>query len=85
MAETIFRSTITLTTGRVIPVRWIGEQHVREDLGFIPSFADWIKAIRPEPWMGRALKLEGWASQPVSCDPADSNSQPQSLPLPDTT
>ena len=62
MAETIFGSTITLSTGRVIPVRWIGEQHVREDLGFIPSFADWVKAIRPEPWMGRALKLEGGAS-----------------------
>jgi hypothetical protein len=42
----------------VVLVRWIGEQHVREDLGFIPSFADWVKAIRPEPWMGRALKLE---------------------------
>jgi len=49
MAETIFGSTITLSTGRVIPVRWMGEQHVREDLGFIPSFADWVKAIRPEP------------------------------------
>jgi len=58
MAETIFGSTITLSTGRTIPVRWIGEQHVREDLGFIPSFADWVKAIRPEPWMGRAQRLE---------------------------
>ncbi len=58
MAETIFGSTITLTTGRVIPVRWIGEQHVREDLGFIPSFGDWVKMIRPEPWMRRALRLE---------------------------
>ena len=24
-------------TGRVVPARWIGEQHVREDLGLIPS------------------------------------------------
>jgi len=63
MAETLFGSTLTLSTGRVIPVRWIGEQHIREDLGFIPSFADWAKAIRPEPWMGRALKLEGEASK----------------------
>jgi hypothetical protein len=59
MAETLFGSILALSTGRVIPVRWIGEQHVREDLGFIPSFADWVKAIRPEPWMGRAMKLEG--------------------------
>jgi len=58
MAETIFGCTIVLPTGRIIPTRWVGEQHVREDLGFIPSFADWVKAIRPEPWMGRAVKLE---------------------------
>lgn len=58
MAETIFGKTITLSPGRVIPTRWIGEQHVREDLGFIPSFADWVKAIRPLPWMGRAQRLE---------------------------
>jgi hypothetical protein len=43
----------------------IGEQHVREDLGCIPSFADWVKAIRPEPWMGRAMKLEGREPGPV--------------------
>lgn len=57
-AETVFGPTITLSTGRVIPTRWVGEQHVKEDLGFIPSFADWVKAIRPEPWMGRAEKIE---------------------------
>ena len=58
MAETIFGATLTLSTGRVIPTRWVGEQHVKEDLGFIPSFADWVKAIRPEPWMGRATRIE---------------------------
>src|SRR5437588_9124072 len=47
MAETIFGATITLSTGRVIPTRWIGEQHVREDLGFIPSFADWVRPFGP--------------------------------------
>lgn len=58
MAETIFGPTITLSSGRVIPTRWVGEQHVIEDLGFIPSFADWVKCIRPEPWMGRAQRVE---------------------------
>ena len=58
MVEVIFGSTIQLSTGRAIPIRWVGEQHVREDLGFIPSFADWVKAIRPEPWMGRTQNLE---------------------------
>jgi hypothetical protein len=58
MLETIFGPTITLSTRKVIPTRWVGEQHVREDLGFIPSFADWMRAIRPMPWMGRGGRLE---------------------------
>ena len=57
MMEVIFGTTMTLSTGRIIPIRWVGEQHVREDLGFIPSFADWAKAIRPKRWMGRASKV----------------------------
>jgi hypothetical protein len=57
MLERFFGVTVTLSTGRVVPVRLIGEQHVREDLGFIPSFADWVRCIRPEPWMGRAQPI----------------------------
>ena len=71
MAETIFGLTLTLSTGRVIPTRWVGEQHVREDLGFIPSFADWVKAIRPEPWMGRTQKIEADVD-PFAAPPAGS-------------
>lgn len=58
MAETIFGPTLTLSSGRIIPTRWVGEQHVREDVGVIPSFADWARTIRPEPWMGRAQRIE---------------------------
>ena len=57
MLETVFGATLTLSTGRVVPVCLIGEMHVREDLGFIPSFADWARAIRPLPWMGRAQPI----------------------------
>ncbi len=58
MLETLFGPTRQLSTGKIIPTRWIGEQHVREDLGRIPSFANWARCIRPEPWMGRAKKLD---------------------------
>lgn len=59
MCEKIFGHTITNSAGRVIPVRWIGEQHVKEDLGFIPSMQDWFKNIKPERWMGEPpVKLE---------------------------
>ncbi len=57
MLETLFGVTTTLSTGRILPTRLVGEQHVVEDLGFIPSFADWVRCIRPEPWMGRARAL----------------------------
>ena len=58
MLETVFGTTITNSDGRIVPVRLIGEQHVREDLGRIPSFADWARMIRPEAWMGRGQRLE---------------------------
>jgi hypothetical protein len=55
--ERTYGATLTLSTGKVIPTRWVGEQHVREDLGRIPCFSEWVRAIRPEPWMGRAATL----------------------------
>ena len=51
--ERVFGTTITNSAGRAVPVRFIGEQHVREDCrGRIPSLGDWLKGIQPEPWMG---------------------------------
>ena len=49
--------TLTLSTGKIIPTRWVGEQHVREDLGRIPSAADWLREIRPQRWMGRSQRF----------------------------
>ena len=66
MLETVFGPTLKLSTGKIIPTRWVGEQHVKEDLGFIPSFADWMRAIRPLPWMGRAGRLDDRPQQPPS-------------------
>jgi hypothetical protein len=51
LAERIFGVTIRNSQGNDVPVRYIGEQHVREDLGCIPSFQDWAAAIRMQPWM----------------------------------
>lgn len=71
MLERVFGPTISLSTGRVIPTRWVGEQHVQQDLGFIPSFADRMRAIRPLPWMGRAGRLEDRPHRAATL-PADS-------------
>ena len=51
MLEWLFGTTLTLSTGSVLPVRFVGEQHVLEDLGRISTVADWLLHIQPEPWM----------------------------------
>lgn len=53
MAEKLFGITLTNSDGRVVPVRYVGEQHVREDLGRIPSVQDWFLNIQPQDWMHR--------------------------------
>jgi hypothetical protein len=72
-AERVFGQTITIDTNsgmteRQIPVRWIGEQHVVEDCGRIPSLSDWLRCIRPAPWMNRPRRLarELEAGRPVA-------------------
>ncbi len=55
--ERVFGVTITNSNGRIIPVRWIAEQHVMEDLGFLPTLSDWLSCIRPKPWMTRSRRI----------------------------
>jgi hypothetical protein len=45
-------------------VRAIAEQHILEDLGRVSGFADWVRCIRPEPWMGRPGEVPDNASPP---------------------
>ena len=58
-AEALFGHTLTNSAGRIVPVRLICEQHIQEDLGFIPGFAEWVRHITPQPWMGRASRIPG--------------------------
>jgi hypothetical protein len=51
LAERIFGVAITNSDGRRVPVRYLGEQHVKEDLGRIPTVQDWLSQIKPARWM----------------------------------
>ena len=53
LCASIFGATIQNSDGKQVPVRTIGEQHVTDDLGWIPSVKDWLQHIQPQPWMGR--------------------------------
>lgn len=49
-----------------IPTRWVGEQHVTEDLGRIPTMADWLRQIEGQPWMNRSRRLSLELEQEVA-------------------
>ncbi len=52
LCEQVFGATLTNSDGKVVPVRFIGEQHVKEDMGgTIPTVQDWLKELPLRPWM----------------------------------
>ena len=51
LAEKLFGVAIVNSDGKQVPVRYLGEQHVREDLGRIPTAQDWLSHIKPARWM----------------------------------
>jgi hypothetical protein len=59
LCERIFGVAITISEGEQNPVRYIGEQHVREDLGLIPTAEDSLSQIKPVRWMhGQRLEQD---------------------------
>lgn len=54
LCEQVFGTTLRLTNGKQVPVRLIGEQHVKEDMGgMIPTVQDWLGDLPLRPWMTR--------------------------------
>lgn len=52
--EAHFGPTITVTTEdgpKQVPTRLIAEDHVAQDLGWIPSLKDWLSCIDSQRWM----------------------------------
>jgi hypothetical protein len=57
-AERVFGHSIVNSSGKQVPVRYIGEQHVMEDCGgMIPTVADWFRHMSIEPWMSKGYKV----------------------------
>lgn len=59
LCQRIFGVTLDVPKQRStvqVPVRLIAEQHVLEDLGWIPSPADYINGMPIRPWMSGAQR-----------------------------
>ena len=49
--EKLFGVTITNSKNKKVVVKSIAEQHILEDLGFLPTMESWFKNIIPQKWM----------------------------------
>lgn len=49
--ERIFGTSFYNTDNKVVFTRYVGEQHVIEDLGFIPTLEDWFENMVLQEWM----------------------------------
>lgn len=57
LCEQVFGHIITNSDGKRVHVRNVGEDHVTEDLGKIPTIEEWLKDLPREDWMlGRGMK-----------------------------
>lgn len=50
-AEKEFGIYITNSNGKMVPTRILGEQHVMEDIGFIPTIKDYLDHMTVQNWM----------------------------------
>jgi hypothetical protein len=49
---------LLLTVGtHQIPTRWVAERHLIEDFGRIPTVQDWLRCLKPAPWMTRGANI----------------------------
>lgn len=56
LLEKVFGSRITNSDGKEVSVRDLGEEHVIQDLGFIPTMQDWLSKMPIEGWMSGTRK-----------------------------
>lgn len=52
----VFGDLITNSDGKIVSVRDLGEEHVLQDLGFIPTMQDWLDKMPIEGWMSGTKK-----------------------------
>lgn len=57
-AEGHFGTTVTNSDGKEVPVRLVLEMHCLEDMGRIPTIAEWLSEITPQPWMARGSTMK---------------------------
>lgn len=72
LCEKVFGHTITNAEGKQVPVRIIAEEHVQDDLGFIPTPEHFLGEMPIRPWMSGTVKktkiIPPKVETPTVCD-----------------
>lgn len=63
LCQKVFGNTVTVSKKsghgtHEVPVRLVAERHILEDLGWLPSPADYINGMAIKPWMSGAQRKE---------------------------
>jgi len=56
MVEQVFGHTMINSDGKEVSTRDVAEEHIIEDLGFIPSIERWLNKLPIEGWMSGTMK-----------------------------
>jgi hypothetical protein len=57
LVERIFGHTLVNSDGREVSTRDVAEQHIIQDLGFLPSVEDWLDELPMSTWHGGIHRL----------------------------
>jgi hypothetical protein len=66
LAEQVFGVTFKNSDDKTVSVRDVCEDHVIEDLGFIPTVERWLKNLPLEEWMGGSRRKQVHTFQPFA-------------------
>lgn len=76
IVEAVFGVTAVNSEGKTYSPRDVAEDHIIEDLGFIPSLEHWLKNMSIEQWMGggrRAEHIRANKTRAGTTDPAETD------------
>ena len=71
LAEQVFGVYITLANGKKVSVRDIAEEHIIQDLGFIPTVEQYLNNMTLQDWMTGTKKRKGGKTKLISFDPME--------------
>lgn len=80
LCQRIFGRTIAVEKQHrevFVPVRLVAERHILEDLGWLPSPADYIKNMAVNPWMSGSQRKDF----PLSVLLGESHEQKEDVPV----